>query len=97
MPAPLGARRPAGEREPLRPPARQPGRSSTTSPRARRAPACPPARLWLELTETALFEEADAPLPVLHELKALGVMLVLDDFGTGYSSLPTSSASRSTP
>jgi diguanylate cyclase (GGDEF)-like protein/PAS domain S-box-containing protein len=47
----------------------------------------PPARLWLELTETALFEEADAPLPVLHELKDLGVALVLDDFGTGYSSL----------
>ena len=46
-----------------------------------------PSRLWLELTETALFEEADAPLPVLHELKALGVQLVLDDFGTGYSSL----------
>ena len=47
----------------------------------------PPSRLWLELTETALFEEADAPLPVLHELKALGVAIVLDDFGTGYSSL----------
>ena len=47
----------------------------------------PASRLWLELTETALFEEADAPLPVLHELKELGVALVLDDFGTGYSSL----------
>jgi predicted signal transduction protein with EAL and GGDEF domain len=47
----------------------------------------PAGRLWLELTETALFEEADAPLPVLHELKAIGVQLVLDDFGTGYSSL----------
>ena len=59
----------------------------TTSPRRSRARGSPPGRLWLELTETALFEEADAPLPVLHELKALGVQLVLDDFGTGYSSL----------
>jgi diguanylate cyclase (GGDEF)-like protein/PAS domain S-box-containing protein len=47
----------------------------------------PASRLWLELTETALFEEADAPLSILHELKRLGVALVLDDFGTGYSSL----------
>ena len=47
----------------------------------------PADRLWLELTETALFEEVDSPLPVLHELKRLGVALVLDDFGTGYSSL----------
>ena len=51
------------------------------------ASGLPPSRLWLELTETALFEEADAPLPVLHELKAIGVQIVLDDFGTGYSSL----------
>ena len=43
----------------------------------------PPTRLWLELTETALFEEADAPLPVLHELKELGVVLVIDDVAVG--------------
>jgi diguanylate cyclase (GGDEF)-like protein len=46
-----------------------------------------PSWLLLELTESALVEEADSPLPVLEELKALGVALVLDDFGTGYSSL----------
>jgi diguanylate cyclase (GGDEF)-like protein len=46
-----------------------------------------PSMLLLELTESALLEEADSPLPVLEELKALGVSLVLDDFGTGYSSL----------
>jgi diguanylate cyclase (GGDEF)-like protein/PAS domain S-box-containing protein len=45
------------------------------------------SKLLLELTESALLEEADSPLPVLEELKALGVSLVLDDFGTGYSSL----------
>ena len=46
-----------------------------------------PHRLWLELTESALLEEGEAPFERLHELKALGVALVLDDFGTGYSSL----------
>jgi diguanylate cyclase (GGDEF)-like protein/PAS domain S-box-containing protein len=47
----------------------------------------PASRLVLELTESALLEEAGSPLPVLHELKARGVSLTLDDFGTGYSSL----------
>jgi diguanylate cyclase (GGDEF)-like protein/PAS domain S-box-containing protein len=46
-----------------------------------------PSKLLLELTESALLEEADSPLSVLEALKALGVSLVLDDFGTGYSSL----------
>ena len=58
-----------------------------TSPMRSSSPGSPADRLWLELTETALFEEVDSPLPVLHELKRLGVALVLDDFGTGYSSL----------
>jgi diguanylate cyclase (GGDEF)-like protein/PAS domain S-box-containing protein len=49
--------------------------------------ALPPAALCLELTETALMEEADSPTEVAGRLKALGVALVLDDFGTGYSSL----------
>ena len=44
-------------------------------------------RLSLELTESALIEDADSALRVLSELKALGVHLELDDFGTGYSSL----------
>jgi EAL domain-containing protein (putative c-di-GMP-specific phosphodiesterase class I) len=46
-----------------------------------------PERLGLEITETVLLEEADAPLDALTALKELGVQLLLDDFGTGYSSL----------
>ena len=46
-----------------------------------------PSSLRLELTETTLFEEAEAPTATLNALRALGVRLVLDDFGTGFSSL----------
>ena len=45
-----------------------------------------PDRLCLEITETALIEDADAR-PALEELAALGIHIALDDFGTGYSSL----------
>jgi diguanylate cyclase (GGDEF)-like protein len=46
-----------------------------------------PAQLGLEITESALMDDADSPLHKLSELKRLGVRLLLDDFGTGYSSL----------
>jgi len=46
-----------------------------------------PSSLQLEITETMLLEEVDAPAGTLSALHALGVRLVLDDFGTGYSSL----------
>jgi diguanylate cyclase (GGDEF)-like protein/PAS domain S-box-containing protein len=47
-----------------------------------------PARLELEVTETAMMTVlSDEAMAALVELRKLGVRLVLDDFGTGYSSL----------
>ena len=46
-----------------------------------------PARLELEITETALLANDHRNLGTLKSLKDLGVRIVLDDFGTGYSSL----------
>jgi diguanylate cyclase len=46
-----------------------------------------PARLELEITETALIRDLDRALDTLRRIKALGVRIVMDDFGTGYSSL----------
>ena len=46
-----------------------------------------PARLELEITETALLKERDRTIAVLNALKARGIRVVMDDFGTGYSSL----------
>jgi diguanylate cyclase (GGDEF)-like protein/PAS domain S-box-containing protein len=43
--------------------------------------------LKLEITESVLIEEADAPMTVLSELRDRDLQLVLDDFGTGFSSL----------
>jgi EAL domain-containing protein (putative c-di-GMP-specific phosphodiesterase class I) len=47
----------------------------------------PPERLKLEITETALMEDADDTIELVHRLKDYGLKLVIDDFGTGYSSL----------
>jgi len=46
-----------------------------------------PRHLTLELTENILVERLESALPMLRELRALGVGLSLDDFGSGYSSL----------
>jgi diguanylate cyclase (GGDEF)-like protein/PAS domain S-box-containing protein len=47
----------------------------------------PPHRLVVEMTESALIEDADDSVRRLEELHELGVGLAIDDFGTGYSSL----------
>jgi EAL domain-containing protein (putative c-di-GMP-specific phosphodiesterase class I) len=47
----------------------------------------PPDRLQLEITETALFDDAEIAASTVAELHAAGFRVALDDFGTGYSSL----------
>src|SRR5579864_8790017 len=47
----------------------------------------PPQYLELELTEGLLLSTEDMTLPLLQNLKRMGVKLAIDDFGTGYSSL----------
>jgi EAL domain-containing protein (putative c-di-GMP-specific phosphodiesterase class I) len=49
--------------------------------------ALDPARLVLEITESAAMKNPDVTAELLIELKKVGVLIALDDFGMGYSSL----------
>ncbi|WP_171013619.1 EAL domain-containing protein [Chitinivorax sp. B] len=46
-----------------------------------------PDCLTLELTETAMMQDQDVALRVLHPIRHAGIKVSMDDFGVGYSSL----------
>ena len=46
-----------------------------------------PARITLEITESAFIGDADQARQTLKQLKDLGVRLALDDFGSGHASM----------
>ena len=49
--------------------------------------AIDPARMELEITETAAMRDPENTRSLLQQLRARGFKLAIDDFGTGYSSL----------
>ena len=59
----------------------------TTLERALSQHHLPPSAVELEITESALMEQQDVSLPLLRQLRELGIGIAMDDFGTGYSSL----------
>ncbi len=65
---------------------RAPGLYDTVAD-ALRGTGLAPARLELEITESAMMENWVDTAALLQRLKQLGVRIAMDDFGTGYSSL----------
>jgi len=52
-----------------------------------RCPEVEPARIELEVLESAAIADMAQAVQVMNDCRALGVRFALDDFGTGYSSL----------
>jgi diguanylate cyclase (GGDEF)-like protein/PAS domain S-box-containing protein len=46
-----------------------------------------PEQLKLEITETALMDDAEETIRIVRRLRDFGIQIVIDDFGTGYSSM----------
>lgn len=46
-----------------------------------------PAYLKLEITESAIMQNAETAIALMNELRARHIQISIDDFGTGYSSL----------
>jgi diguanylate cyclase len=46
-----------------------------------------PAHLKLEITESAIVDNAEMTIALTAQLKARNIQISIDDFGTGYSSL----------
>lgn len=46
-----------------------------------------PARITIEITETAVMRDFDVAVAAIQRLRTLGISMALDDFGTGFSSL----------
>ncbi len=63
------------------------GKIEETVRKALAASRLPPELLELEITESAMMNQAEQSIEVLHRLRAMGIGLAIDDFGTGYSSL----------
>jgi diguanylate cyclase (GGDEF)-like protein/PAS domain S-box-containing protein len=51
-----------------------------------------PYGIQVEVTESAVMENVEEAIAILHQLKSFGVKVALDDFGTGYSSLSSLSS-----
>lgn len=47
----------------------------------------PPENIEFEITETAIMNNIQSVITVLHKIKAFGIQISIDDFGTGYSSM----------